>query len=105
MALLSGPAEAVLGSAAASSSPPATAAIAGAPVWTTEQVRQALNDRYLIARKMEKTGLRRILMACGCFIGAFNIRAFCRGLSLQAFSRTRLTLSTRPFPQPTSSSR
>jgi hypothetical protein len=55
--------------AAAAASAPLVSASAASPAWTREQVRQALNDRYLIARRMEKTGLRRIIMACGFFVG------------------------------------
>ncbi len=45
------------------------AAPGAARVWSQREVHAALNDRYLLVRHMERTGFRRILLACGGFLG------------------------------------
>jgi hypothetical protein len=42
--------------------------------WTREDVRRAINDRYLLVRELEKTGFRRLLFASVAFIGKHSIQ-------------------------------
>ncbi len=64
-------------SAAGAGAPaPLLAGAAGAAVgereWTRADVRRALNERYLLMRHVQKTGTRRLVVACGCFLGAWR---------------------------------
>lgn len=42
----------------------------GQRVWGREEVRRAINERFLLLRELEKTGFRRLLFASAAFIGA-----------------------------------
>lgn len=37
-----------------------------------QEIRQILNERYLLIRHMEQSGFRRILFACGLLIGTYK---------------------------------
>ena len=45
-----------------------------------QTIRMILNERYVLIRRMERDGFRRVLMACGLFVGYkfFKSRVFGR---------------------------
>ncbi len=38
-------------------------------LWTQQEVRQALSNRYMLVRRMEKSNFRKILFVCGGYLG------------------------------------
>ncbi len=67
-------------SPAPSTAPNSGLAATAARQWTREQVRRALNDRYLLVRRLERAGLRRGLMAVGIFVGEFDLERAARSV-------------------------
>ena len=41
---------------------------------TPASVRAALHERGVLIREVERTGLRRLVFACGAFLGAARLR-------------------------------
>jgi hypothetical protein len=38
-------------------------------MWTHAGIRTALHERGMMIREVERTGLRRLVFACGAFLG------------------------------------
>ena len=38
-------------------------------MWTHASIRSALHERGVLIREVERTGLRRLMFACGAFLG------------------------------------
>lgn len=38
-------------------------------MWTHASIRSALHERGVLIREVERTGMRRLMFACGTFLG------------------------------------
>jgi hypothetical protein len=38
-------------------------------MWTHASIRSALHERGVLIREVERTGMRRMMFACGAFLG------------------------------------
>ena len=62
-------------SSSSSSSAAASPHVSPAPAPTRAEVLRAMNERLLLVRRLERSGLRRCLMACGAFLVFKVLRA------------------------------
>ena len=54
--------------------PPATLSSAAKATMDPAHLRRILNERFLLSRRVEKEGMRRIFIACMLFVGVKFLR-------------------------------
>ena len=72
--------------------------------WTHQAVRRALNERSLLIREVERTGLKRLVFACAVYLGACGPggrggAAIARGVAATAADTRRAIIHCRCRPR------